>query len=526
MGVGSGTHNATAATAQQTIYYAFFVQDDFKITPKVNINLGLRYDYEGRTDRFDQLTNFDFNQSAPLQAPAPNRGGVLTFAGVGGASRLLNDPDRNNFAPRVGVAYRLTRTTVIRTGAGIFFSPTTAPSTAFVGSGFTASTSLVTSLDGVTPLTFLRNPYPDGINKRTGSSLGPATLLGQSVSFFDRANRTPYAGQWNFNVQQQLPGVVLLDVGYAASRGLKQTVSRFLNQLPDSALGLGDELRAQVSNPFFGQITVGPLSQRTLSRAQLLRPFPHFDEVTSQNATLGTSSYHSLQVKIEKRYTSGFSFLSAYTWSKTLDLDTGFFSGEALSGGGIQNWNNLRPDWAVSALDQTHRLVINSVYELPFGKKLRGAAGKLLAGWEVGAVFSSLSGPPLGIGSAVNTTFSQGGGQRPNWTGVTTRLSEPAPDRWFDTSQFSNPPPYAFGNAPRTFGGSRGDGTASLDLTAAKNTRLREKLQLQFRAEFFNLTNTPRFNPPNIVFGNQLFGVVNGQGNGPRVVQLALKLVY
>jgi len=144
----------------------------------------------------------------------------------------------------------------------------------------------------------------------------------------------------------------------------------------------------------------------------------------------------------------------------------------------------------------------------------------------LGGIWSAFSGGPLGITATTNNTFSQGGGQRPDWTGVSAKLSQPAPARWFDTSQFANPPAYTFGNASRTFGGLRSDGTAQIDATLTKNTRILEKLNLQFRAEVFNITNTARFSPPNQAFGNPQFGVVNTQNNLPRIVQFGLKLIY
>ncbi|MDQ6665718.1 MAG: carboxypeptidase regulatory-like domain-containing protein, partial [Acidobacteriota bacterium] len=152
-------------------------------------------------------------------------------------------------------------------------------------------------------------------------------------------------------------------------------------------------------------------------------------------------------------------------------------------------------------------------------------ANKLIGGWEAGVIFTELAGGPIGAGSANNNTFSQGGGQRPDWTGVNPKLSTPTPAHWFDTSQFSNPLEYHFGNAPRTFGGTRTDGISQVDLSMHKNTNLTEKLKLQFRAEFFNLTNTPHFAPPNTNFGNPLFGVVSAQSNQPRIIQFALKLL-
>jgi len=529
VGVGGGSVAPVPGLAQQIAYHAAFVQDSFKLTPKLTLNLGLRYDYESpRTDRFNQLTNFDYSLKPPLQTPGLDLRGALTFVGVSGASRLQANPDRNNFAPRLGFAYKLTAKTVVRGGAGIFYASTTGLGGApggFGVSGFQATTSLVTSLDGVTPLRFLRDPYPDGITKPTGSSLGAATLLGQGITFFDRGNRVPYSPQWNLNIQRELPGAVILEVGYAGSRGLKLGEGRQFNQLPDAALQLGNDLRTQVTNPFFGQIAAGSLSQRTVAGAQLRRPYPHFDSVTSAAATWATSAYHALEARVEKRLGRGLTALAAYTYSKLMDLATGQFSGESLGGGGIQNWNNLRADWGVSSLDQTQRLMLNTVYELPLGKNLPGPARKLVAGWEIGVIFSAASGGPLGISAATNNTFSQGGGQRPNWTGISTKLSNPTPARWFDTSQFSTPPPYTFGNAPRTFGGSRSDGSAQVDISLHKNTNLTDKLRLQFRAEVFNISNSPRFDPPNVNFGAPAFGTSTAQGNLPRIVQFALKLL-
>jgi len=163
-----------------------------------------------------------------------------------------------------------------------------------------------------------------------------------------------------------------------------------------------------------------------------------------------------------------------------------------------------------------------SVFPKNWGKP----AEKVLGGWELAGILSALSGGPLGVTSAVNNTFSQGGGQRPNWTGVSPKLDDPVPGRWFDTTQFAAPSAYRFGNAPRTFNGSRTDGTGQLDLMISKNTRFSERFNLQFRTEFFNLTNSARFAPPNVVFGNPQFGVVSAQGNNPRIIQFGLKLVY
>jgi len=530
LGIPTGGVNPVPALAMTNKFYGVFLQDSWKVTPKLTVNLGVRWDHESpRTDRFNQLANFDWQATSPIQAPGLSLRGGLTFVNVGGLPRHNANRDLNNIAPRAGIAYRIRPRTVLRTGGGLFYGHNGGVGGSagpFGTSGFLASTSIVTSLDGVNPVVKWSDPYPNGFNRPTGSSLGLATLLGQTIGFYDRGNITPYSAQWNFNVQQELPGNILLETGYAGSRGLHFPENRQFNQLSPEFLSQGDALRTQVPNPFFGQIRVGALAQPTIARAQLLRPFPHFDGVGSQGATWASSSYHALEVKAEKRYASGLSILAAYTYSKLLDFGTGPFAGEALGASSFQNWFNLAAEKSSSTLDQTHRYIFNAVYELPFFKDQNGAPARILGGWQLGGIWSSFSGGPLGVTSAVNNTFSQGGGQRPNWNGQNPCIANPLPTRWLDSSVFSSPAPYSFGSAPRTFNGCRSDGTSQIDITLTKNTKIRERLNLQFRTEIFNVSNSPRFSPPNAAFGNAQFGTVTSQSNLPRIIQFALKLSY
>ena len=296
--------------------------------------------------------------------------------------------------------------------------------------------------------------------------------------------------------------------------------------MPDSVLALGNSLRTLVPNPFYQQITVGTLAAATVAQVQLLRPYPQFTGVDSAAADWGTSNYHALQVKIEKRYSAGFSILASYTYSKMMDFTTGTFNGETLGGGATQDWNNLKAEYSPSSLDQTHRLIINGIYTLPFFRQKKSVIARIFGGWEMGVVASLFSGGPLGITSATNTNFSQNGGQRPNWNGVNPQISNATPRLWFNTSVFSTPPAYTFGSAPRTFGGTRSDATQQVDLSLHKNTSLTERLTLQFRAEAFNLTNTPVFSPPNTTYGAAGFGTVSSQANQPRIVQFGMKLIF
>jgi hypothetical protein len=530
LGVMGGSYAVVPALATQTKLYGLFVQDRYKVTSRLTLNYGLRWDYETpRTDRFNQLGNFNYSEAPPLNTPGLNLHGVLTFVGVNGQSRYQANPDYNNFAPRFGLAYQLDKKTVIRTGGGIFYSNNwgvAANSSSFGSDGFLATSTIVTSVNGVNPTTFLDNPFPSGLARATGSSLGPATLLGQAVDFYDRSNPTPYSAQWNFNIQHQFRGNVLLEVGYMGSRGLKFPFTTQLNQLPTADLALGNALTNQFPNPFYGQISTGVDATATVSRAQLLRPYPQFGAVASDLDDIANSTYHAMTVRFQRRYSKGLTVLVSYTYSKIIDIGIGAFGGETVSAGGIQNYDYLKGEYSPSAIDRTHQLVSNAVYQLPFFKTGHRFLSKPFGGWELGVIVSFGSGGPLGITQNTNNTSSQGGGQRPNWTGISARISNPTVNDWFDTTQFTTAPSYAFGNLARTLGGLRSDGLHNADMTLNKFFPIGDRVKLQFRAEFFNLSNTPQFQPPNTTQGATAFGTISGVNNQPRVIQFALKLLY
>ena len=530
LGIPTGTMQYVPALAMTTKYVAFFLQDSFKVAPRFTLNYGVRWDFETpRTDRFNQLTNFDYNAKPPLDTAGLNLRGGLIFTGVNGVSRSQANLDWNNFGPRLGFAWRIGDKTVFRGGGGIFYSNNWGVGTGsatFGSSGFLAANTIVTSLDGVTPIATMSSPYPTGVVHASGSTLGPATQLGQSIDFYDRGNVTPYSAQWNFTIQRQLHNTMVLEIGYTGSRGLKWPQGLTLNQIPDSYLALGNDLRTQVANPFHGQIASGILASPTIAKVQLLRPYPQFDTITSDLANIANSTYQAMEVKVEKRYAAGINIVGSYTYSKSIDLGIGAFAGESVSAGTIQNYNDLRNEYAPSALDQTHRFVGNVVYELPFYRAQHGPVGRLVGGWEVGAILTMYSGSPLGISEATSTTFAQGGGQRPNWTGVSAKIANPTVDKWFDTAQFTLAAPYTFGNVARTLGGLRSSALHELDFTLNKTTTLHERYKLQVRAECFNLTNTPQFAPPATSLGAAGFGTVSAQNNLPRIVQLALKFLF
>jgi hypothetical protein len=524
-----GSVSTTPFLALENQYRALFVEDIWKLRTNLTLTLGLRYDSESpRTERHNQLTNFDSHKRPPLSAPGIF--GALAFVDMNGVPRYHSNPDFNNVSPRVGFAWSPLSKTMVRAAGGILYAPTTGISgtTSLFGiSGFQSSTTMMASQDGLTPATFLSNPFPQGLNKVTGSSLGAATLLGQDIAFYDRGNVVPYMGQWNFDVQHELLGSVLFDIAYAGTRGLKFPVDRQLNQLPLSALALGDSLSRPVANPFFGEIHTGDLTASTVPVWRLLRPYPQFGQVTSTSAGWSSSRYHALQVKFEKRSAKGFAVLAAYTYSKLMDDSTGnLVGGEVLTNGTVQDWNNLKSEWSTSVLDQTHRLVFSAMYALPSWKRRQGVVGWSLSGWETGAILSVFTGAPLAISVASPNDNSLGGNQRPNWTGRSAQLSQPTSAQWFDVSQFSQPAPYTFGNTPRTLNGLRSEGVKNLDIGLNRTIHVAEKIQLQFRAEAFNLLNRPQFAPPNTKQGAPAFGMVTAMENSPRVFQFGMKLIH
>jgi hypothetical protein len=325
--------------AMTTKYNALYLQDNYKVTSRLALNLGIRWEYETpKTHRFNQFDNFNYSAVPPITAPALNLHGALSFVGVNGVSRYQSNPSPWNFAPRIGFAYRLGDKTVIRGGGGLFYADNWGigtGSTGFGSSGFFTTVSIVTSLDGATPIVSLSNPFPTGLIAPTGNKLGPATLLGQAVDFTDRGISNPYAGSWHISVQRDLGKSMILEVGYTGSRGVKFPFSVQLNELPDPDLKRGNQLRTLVPNPFYPQIASGALASSTVAEAQLLLPYPQFGQVTSDNADIANSSYNALEVKFQKRYSHGLTVMGAYTYSKLIDLNIGSFSGDTTSAGVI-----------------------------------------------------------------------------------------------------------------------------------------------------------------------------------------------
>jgi hypothetical protein len=310
-----------------------------------------------------------------------------------------------------------------------------------------------------------------------------------------------------------------------------------MNQLPTADESLGNSLLKLVPNPMAGLIAAGGLlNQPTVQAGQLLRPFPEWEAVNPLEAGIGNSEYEALQVMLQKRFTSGTSFVAAYTWNKLMsDVADGFWQDAAdIGGGSYRSYYCLRCEHSESALDVPHHFTFSGVGELPFGRGKRwgssmpGVLNYVAGGWQANAILTLASGQPLVPLVAVNNTYSFSGGEHPNLVaGVNpNRGSARTLNEWFNTAAFAQPANFTFGNMARTFTTVRQDWTRDLDLSLFKNFNIKERATLQFRAEAFNFTNTPIMAAPGFTYGASNFGVVSAQSNGARTVQLALKLTF
>jgi hypothetical protein len=530
LGYGSGSIDNNTGVSIQNLYYAFYFQDDYRISPKLTLNMGLRYEYETpRTERYDRTTRgWAYNTPSPLQVPGLSLTGGLLYAGVNGNPRGIYDPDRNNFAPRFGFAYSLNNKTIFRGGYAMSYI-------FLVGSvnpvGYSNTTPLVSSQDGITPHHLLRDPFPDGLLPPIGNSQGLATLIGQSVSFVEPADRTPMFHNWQFDIQREIAPRTMFEVAYVGSRAIKVAapptdftgaINENINQFDPMYLSMGTDLLKTVNNPFFGILT-GSLGGRTVQAQQLLRPYPQYTGVSRLSPAFLNSVYHSVQLKVEKRMSHGVTALVSYTIAKNIgDLSN------------AQNAYDRRSERAVTDLDVPQRLTITAAWEIPFGRGRRYLTGisrpsdLLFGGWMLSTFNTFQSGFPLSFGLA-RAAAGTGSG-RPNAAGdpsigasgsIVERL-----DHYFNTSAFSQPADFTWGNIGPRIGTVRSPGMNNVNVTLSKTFAVTEKVKVDFRASSYNFLNHPVFSAPATTFGNADFGRVFNQANLGRQMEFVAKIVF
>lgn len=541
LGTASGASiDQNVGVSYRNASQAYYFQNDWKVSNRLTLNLGLRYDYQSIADeRNGGISNFN-----PYVINTENGlPGRLEFAGLD--FDKVQDPDRNDWAPRFGFAYDITgkAKTVIRGGFGIFYPlmGTHRANEAFAALGYRGNTTTYVPPGGNLdlPAFRLREGFPFPVVAPIGNKIGPSAFQSQNQTHVERATRTPYSEQWTLSLQQALPKSMLLELGYSGNHGVKLDGTSYdLNQLDPQYLSLGQGLNESVANPFAGRVA-GAFGGATITRRQLLRPFPYYGNIAINRPNLGNSIYHSWLVNVEKRYANGLSFLASFTFGKQIsDTITGFgFAGsEQVNLNPQQNGKfDRRRERAIHSTDSAKRFVLSGLYELPFGPGKRFNPGnpvarRIVEGWQFNGILTFQDGLPLGITGANNQAAD-----RPDSTGVSAKLpsSERDATRWFDTTQFVNPALFSFGNVPRLLPDVRGPGQNNLDLSLIKDTRLMERLRLQFRAESFNFFNHVNLLAPNTGFvpgadGRNVsanFGRIT-RSRDARVVQLGMKLIF
>lgn len=516
-------HPLTAAAAagdqlghNYTDFYSFYVQDDWKATLRLTVNLGVRYEYSSPwREKLNRFTMIDFDDprgrlllAGTSQAFIPGQGVVDAGREI---SRTIVDPDKNNWAPRVGLAYRLTGKTVIRAAFGTFFDIQEGNEAQFLRNNAPFFFVQNYSSDPLVPTLQLDNLFPSGANLPSGT-IQPFTL-----STF----RSPYVLQWNFNIERELVRNLLFEVGYVGSKGTHL-------------------LRRTNFQQWEGILVQDPANPTPL--ASRVR-FPNFSPtviIGSENG--GSSTFHGLIGKLERRFSSGLSFLASYTFSKAID-DSHSSSNFTGTPSNAQCRCDLRGNKGPSAFDITHRFVASFGYELPFGvgKPFLNAGGvwnKLAGGWQINGIVSSQSGPPFqintqGDNASIGTGAGSGNNQRPNLVGdeyggidrgadIRQRGVDPG-TYYFNRTAYAMPPLFRLGNLGKNT--LRGPGATSADLSLFKNTSITERVNTQFRAEFFNALNQTAFGVPGTLVGTPTFGVITGAAGG-RVIQFGLKLLF
>jgi hypothetical protein len=482
------------ADYERSWHLSWYMQDDWRISDRLTLNLGLRYEIQtSGFERFDRKGSFSVARGVQVlggKSPLPADAAALMarFPGLAvkdpDAPRNGYDTDYNDIAPRVGFAFDVAGDgkTVIRGGTGIFYVPIILNKTHAYKRAFpwVLGETAVANTDPRNPNLSLADPFPAGLISGSISAAAIAPDYRQS-----------YMEQWNLNIQRELGGATVVEVGYAGSKG--------------NALHRGRNVNQAVLGP-------GNVTQR--------RPFPRFGNI-SMGESSANSNYHSLQMRFDRRLTGGFSALTSYTWSKSIDDNSG--SGGLGESGSAQNNYDLAAERGPSVFDRTHRLTVGYLLEVPGGKNLNGAARLFLSGWQTNGIFSISTGQPVTPGLQGDRSLTLNNQDRPNVIGD-TKLDTPSPSGWWNKPAFEVPALGNYGNAGRN--SLRGPGLVNMDFSLFKNFPYRENVEFfQFRTEIFNLTNHPQFLLPNRNVNNVAFGTVS-RARDARQIQLSLRMSF
>ena len=542
--MASGSAATAVTRATNAPYYGAYFHDDIRVTSRLTINAGLRWDaWQPANERFNnQAAGFAFNSPSPIQSAAAakyalnpvSQLSVSDFSNkVLGGLLFANSSDRrwgntewNNWSPRLGVAYRLGNKTVLRGGFGMFYSMWWTPLTN--QPGYSSTTPVTGTIDGVTPVNLVNNPFPTGFIPPTGSGQGLSTLLGSSVSVYDPNAQPIYNLRWNFGVQQQVTSNTMVEVNYVGSRGhrlplgspnqgggftgagISQTGRQYV-YLPPQYLSLGSQLFSTLPNPFEGLISSSsPLGRSTISLGNLLNKYPQFTGVTSAYETAGESSFESLQLTANKRYSHGLSVLAAFTWTRAMDQTL------------LLNPSDPGPTRQLSAFAVPTVFTLSSTYELPFGPgksfiRKGGFVGQLVGGWRYSAIYNWKRGIPISLATPAVLVA----GQDPKLPS-----SQQTYEHWFNTSAFAPLPAFTLRTMPFYLDSMRIDDDNLWDMSLMKDTTIHENLKVRFRCEAMNALNHPRFGEPTFSPGTSSNGVSAYTTDFPRLITLSLEVMF
>lgn len=548
-----GYYEIQDQNAQENYQFAGYVQDNWRVTNKLTLNFGLRYDVSmPRTERHNRQNWFDPNAASPLTVPGvgPLKGGEV-FASSG--QRTVNDTDWKDWQPRFGFADQFSPKWVVRGGFGVYYSQNRSGVTGvspYSSQGFNQYTNMVTTYqnDGATPYLRFSNPYPNGLNLPPGNSLGLLNDVGFGAAGPIRSEKiTPSEESWTLGIERQLPWNTLLDVEYIGKKGTNLYFSgdnqldilgpEIENYTPDQITGLN----TFVNNPFQGYITNpnSNLSQAQVQQFQLNLPYPQFTSVTTDEPTTASSIYNALQVTAQKSYSNGLQLLVTYVWSKSID-DSSLQDGNTQFLGSytsLQDPNKPYLERSLSTFDVPQTFQASYVYALPFGrgKAFGGGMPRLLdafvGGWVTNGVWRLSKGRPLIPTLADGTALPTYGTQRPNIIGKPKRNHG---HNWIN-NYFTNPgvfvlpPIYTLGNSPRTISTVRTPYLFNVDLSMIKIFSLesvRKGMSIETRIEASNAFNHPTFGTPDTSVDDPNFGIISYTSSAPRNVQLGIRFRF
>ena len=535
-------------------YHAFFAQDDWKVTPKLTVNVGLRYEINvGTYEKHDRLSQFDPSLPNPAANGYP---GALRFLGKGagreGNRNLFNNA--GGWGPRLGFAYQIANKTVIRAGGGIFYGTNKAPGLNGANNGFTNSPSWSSADLGVKSAFqwdqgFPAWQQPPFIDPGFGAGFGiPWWGAGETGKLGTTAS-------WNLAVSRVLPHQFILEGTYTGSKGTHLASERVnIMQIDPKYAYLGNLLNAPIDDPAVVALGFKPpfanfkqLMGGNATLGQSLRIFPQYTGVTTGGMMnhSGNSTYNAMILKATKRFSGGLTLLASYTWSKLLtDADSSepWIAGVVGSGrgaGSAQNQYNRGTEKSYGVLDLPNMIKITGSYDFPFGqgKKMftRGIASRVFGGWNLGSYMFYQSGYPLGVVDPTYSNNLRGGTALPNvltndWIAASTAGDrfDPSVDNFFNINAFqrrTNPAADPFGNAPRLNGAARSFRTFRTNVSVAKSFKIRERMHGDFRADVFDLFNQKTWGNPTTDLSSNQFGIIT-TANGNRTMQLGLKLVF